>query len=123
MTRDQAYRRTIYRAGDVLVRVGRRSAGAEAWMARHGARQAGFITAWNPMSRAMPHRFNAANQARLRHDLRGHAVLDGEGRLGTWREAMLLTTAPLMRLARRYRQAAVVLLRRGRPARLVYRKR
>jgi hypothetical protein len=122
VTRAQAYRRTLYRAGDVVVRVGRRSASAERWMLRHGAREAGFITAWNPMSRVMPARWNQAAQARLRRDLRGRPVASGEGWLRRWREEMLLVALPrrrLLRLARRHRQAAVVWLRRGRPAALI----
>lgn len=121
MTRAEAYRRTIYRAGYVLVRVGQRSASADAWMARHGAREAGFITAWNPMSRPMPARWNAAAEARLRRDARMAPTHLAEGKLGRWREEMLLVAASaamLMRLARRHRQAAIVHLRRGRPAKL-----
>lgn len=123
MTRAEAYRRTLYRAGEVLVHVGRRSASAEAWMARHGAREAGFITAWNPMSRPMPPRWNAAAQARLRHDARGLQVRCGEGRLGQWCEEMLLVGADrgtLLRLARRHRQHAIILVRRGRRAELLW---
>ena len=122
MTRAEAYRRTLYRGGDVSVRIGRRSATAHAWMARHNAREAGFITAWNPMSRLMPPAWNAAAQARLLRALRGAAVETGEGVLHGWREEMLLVARPLRdlrRLARRHRQAAIVLLRRGRPARLI----
>jgi hypothetical protein len=122
VTREAAYRRTLYRAGDVVVRVGRRSASAEFWLARHGAREAGFITAWNPMSRVMPARWNQAAQARLRRDLRGHPIASGEGWLGRWREEMLLVALPrptLLRLARRHRQAAVVWLGRGHPAALI----
>jgi hypothetical protein len=122
VTRSDAYRLTLYRAGNVIVRVGRRSASAEAWMARHRARAAGFITAWNPMSRVTPSRWNEAAQARLRRDLRGRPVASGEGRLGRWREEMLLVAASkgsLQRLARRYRQAAVVWLARGRRAALI----
>lgn len=123
MTRAAAYRRTVYRAGEVTARIGRRSASADAWMARHGAREAGFITAWNPMSRLMPPAWNAAAQARLRRELRGASFLIGDGALDAWREEMLLVACPLgalRRLARRHRQAAVVHLRRGRPAALVW---
>jgi hypothetical protein len=123
VTREQAYRRTLYRAGDVVARVGRRSGSADAWITRHGAHEAGFITAWNPMSRPMPPRWNQAAQARLRHDLRAAPQARGEGALGRWREEMLLVAlrlAALRRLARRHRQAAVVWLRRGRPATLVW---
>ena len=123
MTRAEAYRRTLYRAGGVSVRIGRRSATADRWMARHGAREAGFITAWNPMSRWMPEAWNTAAQARLRRDLRGARHLIGEGALEAWREEMLLVALPLnrlRRLARRHRQAAVVHVPRGGAARLVW---
>ncbi len=120
----RAYRLTLYRAGDVAVRIGRRSASAEAWMARHGAREAGFITAWNPRSRAMPQGWNARRQQALRALLRRHPRLEGmSGHLG-WQEHNFFVAADarrLLRLARRFRQAAIVTLRRGQPARLVYR--
>ncbi|MBS7812109.1 DUF3293 domain-containing protein [Roseococcus pinisoli] len=121
MTRAEAYRRTRYRAGEVVVRVGRRSASAEAWMARHGAREAWFIGAWNPFSRQMPRRWNDAVHARLRRNLR--VFEEGDGALGAWSERMLLTVADgatILRLMRRHRQAAVVHVPRGRAARLVY---
>lgn len=122
MTRAEAYRRTLYRAGAVRVHIGRRSATADAWMARHGTREAVLITAWNPMSRPMPDRWNAAAQARLTRELRGAVIETGEGALNGWREEMLLVARPLRalrRLARRHRQAAVVWLRHRRPARLL----
>jgi len=56
MTRKAAHRLTLYHAGDVVARMGRRSASADGWMARHGVREAGFITACNPISRMMPAR-------------------------------------------------------------------
>ena len=123
MTREAAYRRTLYRSGDVLVSVGRRSISAEAWMARHGARQAWFIGAWNPFSRKMRPRWNAAAHARLRRDVAALASSEGEGRLGRWSEEMLLVAtqaATIRRLMRRYRQAAVVHIPRGRPACLLW---
>ncbi|MDB5376470.1 MAG: hypothetical protein JWR00_916 [Rubritepida sp.] len=121
MTRDAAYRRTIYRAGEVVVRVGRRSASADAWMARHGAHEAWFLGAWNPFSRKMPDRWNEAAHARLRWDLRVFA--EGDGTLGGWSERMLLVAADaatIRRRMRRYRQAAVVHIPRGRTARLLF---
>jgi len=123
MTRDAAYRRTLYRAGEVVVRVGRRSASAEAWMARHGAREAWFLGAENPFSRKMPRRWNDAAHARLRCALR--VFEEGDGTLGRWSERMLLAVADattIRWLMRRHRQAAVVHVPRGRPARLIYRE-
>lgn len=120
MTRDAAYRRTVYRAGGVVVRVGRRSASAETWMARHGMHEAWFVGAWNPFSRKMPRRWNDAAHARLRREVR--VFEEGDGTLGRWSERMLLVAeevATIRRWMRRYRQAAVVHVPRGRPARLV----
>jgi hypothetical protein len=123
MTRDQAYRATLYRAGALRVRVGRRSAGAEAWLAAHRAREGCFLTAWNPHSRPMPPHWNARAMAALHRALRGAAREQGEGALGRWREAHVFAAIPAreaLRLARRFRQAAIVVVPRGRPARLVY---
>ena len=120
----RAYRLTLYRAGDVVARPGRRSASAEAWMARLGVREAGFITAWNPRSRRMPPGWNARRQEALRLALRRHARLEGMSGHRRWQEHNLLVAAPaaqLMRWASRFRQAAILVLRRGQPARLRYR--
>ena len=60
-------------------------------------------------------------QQRLRQCLRRFAVVDAEGSLHRWHEAMLLVAGdprPVVRLAVRFRQRAVVILRRGRKARL-----
>jgi peptidoglycan/xylan/chitin deacetylase (PgdA/CDA1 family) len=123
VTRAEAYRRTLYRAGEIRVHIGRRNPTADQWMARHGAREAGFITAWNPMSRPMPPAWNAAAQARLIRALREVPMARGDGVLGAWREEMWLAALPwraLLRIARRHRQAAIVGLRHGRPARLLF---
>lgn len=123
MTRDQAYRATLYRAGALGVRVGRRSAGADAWLAAHRRPLGCFLTAWNPRSRPMPPRWNARAMAALRRALRGVACERGEGALGRWREEMVfaaLSRHEALRLARRFRQAAIVVVPRGRPARLIY---
>lgn len=123
MTRAAAYRRTLYRAGKVVVRVGRRSASAEAWMNGHGAHEAWFLGAWNPFSRKMPGRWNEAAHARLRRELR--VFEEGDGTLGRWSERMLLAVADaatIRRLMRRYRQAAAVRIPRRRAARLIHRR-
>jgi hypothetical protein len=123
MTRAEAYRRTIYRAGEVVVRVGRRSASADAWLIRHGAHEAWFLGAWNPFSRKMPRRWNDAAHARLLREFRRFE--EGSGRLGQWCERMLLVVseaATIRRMMRRYRQAAVVRVRLRRKAGLIYRR-
>lgn len=101
----RAYRLTLYEAGGVTARHGKRSASANGWMARHGARTCGFITVWNPMSRR-------------------HPTLEGWSGYRSWHEHNLLIAADprlLMRAARRFRQAAILIIPRGQPARLLYR--
>jgi hypothetical protein len=79
------------------------------------------VTAWNPRSRRMPDGWNQRMQRRLRQCLHRFAVRDAEGSLHRWREEMLLVAGdprPVIRLAMRFRQRAVVILRRGQRARL-----
>jgi hypothetical protein len=60
-------------------------------------------------------------QQRLRQCLRRFTAVDAEGSLHRWREAMLLVAGdprPVVRLAVRFRQRGVVMLRRDRKARL-----
>lgn len=123
MTRHHAFRATLYRAGPVCVRVGRHSAGADAWLVAHRAPVGCFLTAWNPFSRAMPPRWNVRAMLALHRALRGVAWEQGEGALGRWREEHVFAAIPAreaLRLARRFRQAAIVVVPRVRPARLVY---
>ncbi|MEJ0020926.1 MAG: DUF3293 domain-containing protein [Acetobacteraceae bacterium] len=116
----------MYRAGGCTIRIGRRPAdrlfapggAAEAGVALAGVAQATLVTAWNPRSRRMPEGWNRRMQQRLRERLRRRVVREADGALGGWREAMLLVggpPAPVIRLARRFRQHAVVALHRGRP--------
>lgn len=122
MTLEEAYRRTLYQAGDVTARIGRRSASGDAWLARLRAREASFLTAWNPMSRRHPQGWNERRQAALRAWLRRHPRLEGESGFRAWREHNLLVAADtrlLLCAARRFRQAAILTLRRGQPARLI----
>jgi len=120
----RAYRATTYRSGDAAVRIGRHSAAMDALLARHRARTAVFVTAWNPFSRRMPERWNHRMQHRLCAVLRRWPALTAEGAWRGWREAHLLVLAdprPVLRAAWRFRQCAVVLVRRGAVARLVLR--
>jgi hypothetical protein len=117
-----AYRATAYEAAGAVVRIGRRSAAATALLRRMGVAQAGFVTAWNPMSRRTPPGRNARMQRRLHEMTRGLPRAEGHGRARGWCEAHLLLGADPRRLrviARRFRQAAIVVLRRGAPARLI----
>jgi hypothetical protein len=115
-----AYRRTRYSAEGVVVRIGRRV--PSALLVRVGGPEAVLVTAWNPFSRKMPLGWNARMQRRLAERLRRFVVLPADGRLGPWHEAHLLVGADarrMVRLARVFRQRAVVVLRRGQGARLV----
>jgi Protein of unknown function (DUF3293) len=117
-----AYRRSTYEAAGAVARIGRRSAAIDAWLGRLGARQGGFVGAWNPYSRRMPQGWNDRMLARLRAAARRLPQAEGGGGDRRWRERHLLVAADPRRLAvlgRRFRQAAIVTVRRGAPARLV----
>ena len=115
----RAYRLTRYQAAGCEIRVGRRV--PDALFERLGARGATLATAWNPGSRRMPDGWNRRMQQRLRQCLRRFTVIEAEGALRGWREAMLLVAGdprPVARAAIRFRQRAVVFLRCGAAARL-----
>lgn len=120
----RAYRLTLYQAGGVAARPGIRSATADAWMLRHHAKACAFITAWNPMSRRHPHGWNTRRQDALRMVTRRHPWLEGCSGYRRWHEHNLLIAADprwLMQVARRFRQAAILVIPHGQPARLRYR--
>ena len=116
----RAHRRTRYSTLGTVVRVGR--CVPDALFAQIGAREAVFVTAWNPRSRRMPLGWNVRMQRRLAERLRRFEVAPADGTLGRWHEAHLLVAADVrrvLRIARIFRQLGVVAMRRGRPARLV----
>lgn len=118
----RAYAATAYEAGGALARIGRRSAAVDALLAAHGTRHAAFVTAWNPFSRRMPRGWNDRMLARLREAARGRVLAEGWGRGRGWAERHLLLAGDarlVARLARRFRQHAVVAVSKGRPARIV----
>ncbi len=121
-----AFLRTGYEAGGIVVRIGRRSAAMDALLRRRGLRAAGFVTAWNPLSRPMPLGWNLRRQAKLREAARGAVLAEGWGRGRSggrgWAEHHLLLAGDPRRiavLARRFRQHAVVTVSPGHPARLL----
>jgi Protein of unknown function (DUF3293) len=118
----RAYRNTRYRVGSVPMRIGDRSAAVDALLASHRARTAVLISAWNPRSRRMPLGWNRRMQNALARRLRRCPTLPAEGVWRDWSEAHLLAlgpVAPVAILARRFRQFAIVVLRRGAPASLL----
>jgi hypothetical protein len=119
-----AYRRTRYAVGDVVVRIGRRSRQVDALLT--GQREGVLITAWNPRSRLMPPGWNRRLQLRLLERVRsaghGAAVEAAMGADRRWSEDHLLLLMPAVKaatLGRRFRQNAIVVLRRGQRARLL----
>jgi hypothetical protein len=122
----RGWRLTRYGAAGAVARVGRQSPGINALLVRAGVRQGAFVTAWNPCSRGRPRRWNDAALARLRAAAarRGIPFAEGEGRASAppWAENHLLLFGDARRsvvLARRFRQHAAVLVRRGAPALLL----
>ena len=123
----RAYRRTAYAAGGAVARIGRRSPALDALLARHGGRAGAFVGAWNPYSRLMPPGWNRRMGEALRRHARRLPHVSGEGTAQegtgrTWREEHLLVVADPRRVAvlgRRFRQAALVVARRGQEARLL----
>lgn len=115
----RAFRATRYEAGDLALRIGERGA---TLLARHGARQACFVTAWNPFSRAMPRGWNDRMQRALRQAAHGRVLAEGFGRGRGWAEHHLLVEGDPRRsrvLARRFRQFAIVAVQVRGKARLI----
>lgn len=86
-----------------------------------GARCGTFLTAWNPGARRYPLGQNLRWDRALRGWLRRIVARPGVGAAPGWREAhWLLATDPrrAAALGRRFRQVAVVVVRRGQKARL-----
>jgi hypothetical protein len=118
----RAYRRTSYAAAGAVVRIGRRSAEMDALLGGMAARAGAFITAWNPLSKRMPNGWNRRIQRALVARLRHLPLLSGRGMGRGWSEEHLFVVADhrrLLALARRFRQLGIVVIGRGRPARLV----
>jgi hypothetical protein len=118
----RAFRASRYEAGGLLLRVGRR-AGVDALLARLGAREAALLSAWNPRGRRHPEAWNRRAGRALDAALRRVARFPATSRLGRWHEEMRAAALPWPRaraLARRFRQAAILALRRGAPARLIW---
>ena len=91
-------------------------------LASHGARTGVLITAGNPMSRRMARGWNERMQRALTDRLRGMVVHPAQGVWRGWREEHVLVlgdVARVGRLARVFRQHAIVAVGIDRPARLV----
>lgn len=118
-----AYRRTVYAVPEGSVRIGRCSPVVDRLLLGTGRRDAVLITAWNPYSRRMPPGWNLRRQQALAAMLRRFPTWPAQGRARGWAEDHLLVLMPHAQgqvLARRFQQNAIIALRRGQPARLVY---
>ena len=109
----------------MVARVGRRSAACDELLARLGSRTGAFVTAWNPLGRRRPLGWNRRMQAGLLAVARRLPLTQGRGTAlrGSWFEEHLLIAADprrLIVLARRFRQRAIVVVTRDRPARLTF---
>ncbi len=116
-------------AAEIAVRIGEPSPLLDALLDRRGAETAAFITAWNPGSRPLDPAANATAAARLEAlvtalgldslpqqgipDEPGWAPEDGLLILGLGHDAALA-------IAETFGQNALVLVRRGEPAELVF---
>jgi hypothetical protein len=124
----RAFRETAYRAAGLSLRPGRRCPQAMALLRRLGGREGAFVTACNPMARRQSPGWNDRAQLRLRQAARRWPVLPGISqplrRLHAgWQEAQWLTVAPRpvsVRLARRFRQRAILAIGRDGMARIVW---
>ncbi|GGJ06237.1 DUF3293 domain-containing protein [Neoroseomonas lacus] len=122
----RGWRLTAYAAGGAAVRLGRRSAVVDALLTAAGVRQGAFIGAWNPLSRAMPRRWNDRALARLRGLAQrgGRRCIAGRGHAAKppWAEDHLLMLGdlrPITVLARRFRQHAILRVRLRAASRLL----
>jgi hypothetical protein len=117
-----AYRKSRYNVAGMDLAVGRRSIGLDGLLAGLGVRDAVLITAWNPRSRRMPSLWNERMMARLRLRLGTRTALPAYNEWHGWAEQQLLVPGDRRRLtvlARLFRQAALVGLRRGQDVRLL----
>ncbi len=117
----RAYRATEYEAAGAEACIGRRSAAIDRLLRGWGVRTAAFIGAANPGSRRRPAGWNRRRHAALLARLRQVPHAEGDGRGRSWSEPHVLAALPPGRaavLARRFGQAAIVVVARERPARL-----
>ena len=119
----RAFRASCYFAGAHGARIGKRAPALDALLGSWRAQEGVFIAAGNPFSRRMPQSWNARRHAALRERLRGLQYVEGRGGAKRWWEAHCfigISAARGRRLARLFRQNAMVALRRGAKARLIW---
>ncbi|MCX7368617.1 MAG: DUF3293 domain-containing protein [Alphaproteobacteria bacterium] len=119
----RAYRASCYFAGAHAARIGQRAPGLDALLRSWRLQEGVFIAAGNPFSRRHPYGWNARRHTALRERLRRLHYVEGRGGTKRWWEAHCfigISAARGRRLARLFRQNAMVALRRGAKARLIW---
>ena len=119
----RAYRKTDYRIACCVVRIGRRAPAIDRVLVSHRAREAALVTAYNPFSRRRPLGWNRRMQSRLAQAARRYTTLPAEGAWRGWSEDHLLLLAnrrKVLCLAHRFRQHAIVSIRIGQPAYVLF---
>ena len=119
----QAYRASCYLAGAHAARIGQRAPGLDALLGSWRVQEGVFIAAGNPFSRRIAEGWNARRHTALRERLWRLHYVEGRGGAKRWWEAHCfigISAARGRRLARLFRQNAMVALRRGAKARLIW---
>lgn len=119
----RAFRASCYFAGAHGARIGQRAPALDALLGSWRAQEGVFIAAGNPFSRRMPQGWNARRHAALRECLRGLPYVEGKGGAKRWWEAHYfigISAARGRRLARLFRQKAMVALKRRDKVRLIW---
>jgi len=119
----RAYRASCYSAGSHAARIGQRAPALDALLRSWRVQEGVFIAAGNPFSRRIAEGWNARRHEALRERLRGLPYVEGQGGAKRWWEAHCfigISAARGRRLARLFRQNAMVALRRGAKARLIW---
>ncbi|MGL4685495.1 MAG: DUF3293 domain-containing protein [Commensalibacter sp.] len=117
---DISYRKSTYIAGQVRTRIGRFPQGItemdrkKTWV---------MLSAYNPGGRLKVNGWNLRMMNALKERLSRYNFIEGEGRLGEHFEPLVMVAiAPAQgkKLARLFRQNAIVILRHQRQTRLIY---
>ena len=119
----RAYRASCYFAGSHAARIGQRAPALDALLRSWRVQEGVFIAAGNPFSWRHPDGWNARRHTALRDRLRRLHYVEGQGGAKRWWEAHCfigISAARGRRLARLFRQNAMVALRRGSEARLIW---
>ena len=119
----RAYRASCYFAGAHAARIGQRAPALDALLGSWRAAEGVFIAAGNPFSQRKPEGWNARRHAALRDRLRRLHYVEGQGGAKRWWEAHCfigISVSRGRRLARLFRQNAMVALRRGSEVRLIW---